>query len=87
MKGIKKIILFNPKEINFLYPNYKKNESNVNFWNYDSTVYPEFNKSSYLEVILHPRQMIYIPHKWWFTTKTITNSNSLVCQSETIFSI
>jgi len=86
MKGIKKIILFNPKEIKFLYPNYKNNESNVNFWNYDSNVYPDFNKSSYLEVILHPRQMIYIPHKWWFTSKTLTTSNSLICESDTIFS-
>jgi hypothetical protein len=86
IKGTKKIILFSPKEIVNLYPDMNKKKSNVNFWNLNASVYPKFNQASYLEIILRPRQMIYIPHGWWVTTKNMTDSNSLICKSETIFS-
>ena len=86
LKGTQNIILFSPKEIKYLYPKYNKKESNINFWKYDPMVYPEFNKSSYLEIILRPRQMLYIPYKWWYTSKVSENSNVLICKSETIFS-
>lgn len=87
LKGTKKLILFSPKEEKFLYPNkINNNVSEVNFWKLDSKVFPKFNNSSYLEIILHPRQMLYIPHNWWYSTKNISDCNSLVVNSETIFS-
>jgi len=86
IKGTKNIILFSPKETQYLYPDISKTKSNVNFWNQNITVYPKFNNVSYLEIILRPRQMLYIPPGWWYTTKNDTDSNSLVCVAETIFS-
>jgi hypothetical protein len=86
LKGTKKIILFSPKETKNLYPDISKKQSNVNFWQLDSNVYPNFNNVSYLEIILRPRQMLYIPTGWWFTTKNETKSNTLICTSETVFS-
>ena len=86
IKGTQKIILFSPKEESYLYLDKTRNFSNVNFWNYNAQIYPLFNKSSYLEIVLRPRQMLIIPYNWWYTSKSDTINNSLILKSETVFS-
>ena len=86
IKGNQKLILFPPNEKKKLYLDKTGNFSNVNFWKFNPSVYPKFNDISYLEIILRPRQMVYIPHNWWYTIKTDSDSNALICKSETIFS-
>jgi len=86
IKGTQKIILFAPKEEPYLYLDKTRNFSNINFWNYNGQIYPLFNKSSYLEIVLRPRQMLIIPYNWWYTSKSDTINNSLILKSETVFS-
>jgi hypothetical protein len=87
IKGQQKLILFPPKDEKNLYVDKRtKNVSNVNFWKLNPYVYPKFNDVSYLEIVLRPRQMVVIPPNWWYTIKTETQSNALLCKSESIFS-
>jgi hypothetical protein len=87
IKGQQKLILFPPKDEKNLYID-KQNKlvSNVNFWKFNPHVYPKFNNTTYLEIILRPRQMVVIPPHWWYTIKTETQSNALLCKSESVFS-
>jgi hypothetical protein len=89
LHGVKKILLFSPHQENYLYPDHQKNQiqSKLDFWNISSREeYPLINKSKYIEIIIKPNQMIYIPHKWWYTIHNITDSVSVSCHSETLFS-
>jgi len=86
IKGSQKIVLIPPTEKKKLYLDKTGKFSNVNFWKFNPNVYPKFNDISYMEIILRPRQMVYIPYNWWYTIKTDSNSNALICKSETVFS-
>lgn len=89
LHGIKKILLFSPNQEKYLYPDNQKKEiqSKLDFWHISSREeYPLINKSKYIEIIIKPNQMLYIPHKWWYTVHNITDSVSVSCHSETLFS-
>jgi hypothetical protein len=86
ISGTKNLILFSPKETQYLYPDISKTKSNVNYWKQNDTIYPKFNNVSYLEIILRPSQMLDIPPGWWYTTTNDPKSSSLICVAETIFS-
>ena len=87
IKGIKKILLFNPKQEKFLYPNKSKTQSRVNFWEIeDRTKFPLFKKSKYIELIVQDNQMVYIPYKWWYTIYDVSDNISISSVSESIFS-
>ena len=89
LEGVKKILLFSPSQEKYLYPNPNKkhNESELDFWDISSREdYPLINKSKYIEIIIKPNQMIFIPYKWWYTIYNITDSVSVSCHSETVFS-
>ena len=86
LKGMQKIILLDPSQKKHLYLDKTGKFSNVNHWNLQSNVYPDYNNVSYLEVVLRPRQMIVIPYNWWYTCKALDTSNSLTSASETVFS-
>ena len=47
---------------------------------------PDFNQAKYLEIILRPRQMIYIPHGWFYTFKVAQDGDILSSDSESVFS-
>jgi len=79
--GTTTIRLFNPVQEKNLYPdyNYKKYE-NLNdlrskvIFRDDNTKeidkqYPLFKNATYIEVILHPGQCLYIPTHWWYSYK------------------
>ena len=78
--GTSTIRLFNPVQEKNLYPDYKKYEnlsdlrSKVIFTDDDNkeidTQYPLFKNATYIEVILHPGQCLYIPTHWWYSYKS-----------------
>jgi hypothetical protein len=80
--GTSTIRLFNPVQEKNLYPDYKKYEnlsdlsSKVIFTDDDTknkeidTQYPLFKNATYIEVILHPGQCLYIPTHWWYSYKS-----------------
>mgnify|MGYP001267775729 CR=1 FL=1 len=57
----------------------------MNFWNQDTKLYPKVVESKYLEIVLYPGQIIFIPHKWIFCYEMIENSMSVSFFSESIF--
>lgn len=48
--------------------------------------YSKFNKAKYIEVILHPGQILYIPYMWWFTSYSVSESIQLTATSRSLFS-
>lgn len=85
--GVQKIILFNPDQTKFLYKSkVVPNQSEVNFWDYSPKIYPEFSKSNYIEIIMRENQMLYIPYGWWWTSKSETDTLSVVCTNDSFFS-
>jgi hypothetical protein len=87
VKGIKKIILFNPDQTKYLYKSkITPNKSEVNFWQYSSEVYPNFSKSNYIEIIIRENQMISIPYGWWWTSICETDCLSVICYNDSLFS-
>lgn len=67
--GEKTIRLFPPSETRFLYkyPWYSKmrNMSKTTALMPDPTVFPDFNKAAYGEVVLKAGEMLFIPIYWW----------------------
>ena len=85
LKGTQKIILFNPAQSQYLYPN--KNESKIDYWNQNLKKFPLINKAQFIEIILREGQLMYIPKKWWYTTKSTENTTHISSKSESIFSL
>lgn len=85
-----KVILISPRYTKYLYKsNHFKNGSvlsKVNFWNPDLKRYPLFNKAQYIEILLYPGQILYIPSYWWYAIENLDNSISISIKSENIFS-
>jgi len=48
--------------------------------------FPKFNKSKYIEIILHPGHMLYIPYGWWYTSIASDENIRLTASSKSIFS-
>ena len=87
IKGVKKILLFNPKQEKFLYPNKSRTESRVNFWEMEQRKkFPLFKKSKYIELIVQNNQMVFIPYKWWYTIYDVSDNISISSVSESVFS-
>ena len=85
--GTKKIYLWNPNQSDFLYKSNKYDTSAalscVNFWNKeDYKKYPKFNKSNYIEIILHPGQILYIPPYWWHAVENINTNIAISIRTE-----
>ena len=85
--GVQKLILFNPDQTKYLYKSkINPGKSEVNFWDYSPQVYPEFSKSNYVEIIVRENQMVYIPYGWWWTSKSVTDTLTVVCNNDSFFS-
>lgn len=86
IEGQKKIYLFSPDQTKYMYPSNKFDNgsvcSQVNFWNVDNNKFPEFNKSSYVEILLSPGQIISIPPYWWHAVENIGKNVALSIRSE-----
>lgn len=48
--------------------------------------YPKFNKAKYIEIILHPGDMLYIPFKWWYTSQADDVNIRIMAISKSLFS-
>lgn len=86
IKGKKKLILFNRLQDKYLYK--KGNTSKIDFWNQDLKQYPLITKSKYIEIMMSPGQIIYIPYGWWMCYENLNTEENVfvVCQSESFFS-
>ncbi len=83
--GTKKIYLFSPEQSKFMYPSDKYDNggiaSSVDFWNIDQQKFPDFNNTQYMEIILHPGQMLFIPKYWWHACENMTTCVSIGIRS------
>ncbi len=79
LEGTQKIVLFHPKQSKYLYRSSLYNkyrvQSDVNFWDLDSKKFPMMDKAKYIEIILHPGNILLIPNYWWFTSKKYSRFN------------
>jgi ribosomal protein L16 Arg81 hydroxylase len=86
IEGQKKIYLFSPDQTQYLYPSNKFDNgavcSQVDFWNIDNKKFPEFNKSSYIEILLSPGQIFSIPPYWWHAVENIGTNVAISIRSE-----
>jgi len=84
LKGVRKIYLFSPKNRKYLYA--KGNKSQVDFFRDDLLALPKLAETKYIEIILYPGQMLYIPFNWWYNYEIIEDSFAVYQQSDTLFS-
>lgn len=85
-KGTKTIILFSPKSQNNLYPDNNKKKSTIDIWDTDLESLENIKNENYLEIILYPGNMLYIPYKWWYATINNEDSYSIYHTCESVFS-
>ena len=86
LKGVKKLILFTPNQGKYLYLDSKKNKSKISFWTDNLLDYPNLEKTKYIEIILYPGQMIYIPYQWYWASLNDEDSFTVYHRSESFFS-
>ena len=77
--GRKKFILYNPEQESYLYP--KPDVTNfsriTDVEHPDLTQFPLFARAEPTIFILEPGESLFIPSKWWHTTKMLTPSISI----------
>ena len=76
--------LFSPKNRKYLYA--KGNKSQVDFFRDDLLALPKLAETKYIEIVLYPGQMLYIPFNWWYNYEIIEDSFAVYQQSDTLFS-
>ncbi|CAO3622181.1 unnamed protein product [Cunninghamella blakesleeana] len=77
--GRKYIRLYAPTESNTLYPydGIMTNTSQVDIDHPDTDKFPLFTKAKYIECILYPGEILYIPPKWWHYVRSLDTSFSV----------
>ena len=61
--------------------------SQVDFWNIDQKKFPEFNNSSYIEILLSPGQILSIPPYWWHAVENIGTNIAISIRSEPLSNV
>ena len=61
--------------------------SKVFFNKINNDKYKKFNDSKYIEIILNPGQILYIPPYWWFYIENLNRNIRLQLRGESYFSI
>ncbi len=89
--GKKKIYLWSPNDTKYMYKSDKYEKcaglSKINLWDKNNVAnYPLFNKAKYIEVILNPGEIIYIPSYWWHAVENITDNLAISVRYENITS-
>jgi histone arginine demethylase JMJD6 len=69
--GRKKFIVFSPDQTEYLYLK-PRNFSEVNVEKPDFDKFPLFKKAKATTFILEPGEFLFVPSKWWHTTKMLT---------------
>jgi len=86
-EGSVKIKLFSPVFSKYLYEvkDYDNFEfrSPINPWNVQNQYMKDFNKTKFIEIILNPSDIIYIPAYWWYSIKYIKPSSVLMFKYRT----
>ena len=84
--GYKYVRLYAPTQSEFLYPiegtgknsvTKQNNISPVDVVNPDFEKYPKFKDAEYVECILGPHDMLFIPHQWWHYVRSLSPSFSV----------
>ena len=84
--GTRDIYIFPPNSRNNLYYDKKKDQFNIDFWDQNTTLYPNIINAKYIHVKLSPQQTIFIPYRWTYCYEITENSMSVSFYSESIFS-
>jgi hypothetical protein len=84
LKGVRRVYLFAPKNRKYLYA--KGDKSQIDFFRDDLLKYPKLSETKYIEVVLYPGQMLYIPFNWWYNYEIKEDSFAVYHQSDTLFS-
>lgn len=80
IKGSKYVRLFPPAETNKLYPyedSLMTNTSQVDIEVADLTSFPKYKDAKYLEALIRPGDMLYIPKGWWHYVRSLEASMSV----------
>jgi lysine-specific demethylase 8 len=89
--GTCRILLWNHSEREKLYPDDIYNPyisySKIDFKNNKSKLYPNFNKSKYIEIIMNPGQILYIPPYCWYYIENLNRNIRIQIRAESIFSL
>jgi histone arginine demethylase JMJD6 len=77
--GEKRFILYGPDQEEFLYPSKARpNHTQIpDLDHVDLARFPLFAKAKAIRFVLAPGEMVFIPHRWWHTTKMLSPSISL----------
>jgi histone arginine demethylase JMJD6 len=76
--GRKKFIVYEPEQERYLYPSPEKpNLSMVNIDAPDLEKFPLFAKAKPTTFVLEPGELLFVPSRWWHTTKMLTPSITL----------
>jgi hypothetical protein len=86
LKGVKKIILFTPNQGKYLYLDNTKTKSGISFWTDDLLKYPLLEQTKYVEIVLYPGQMLYVPYQWYWASINEEDSFTIYHRSESFFS-
>ncbi|XP_068583980.1 lysine-specific demethylase 8 [Cebidichthys violaceus] len=78
--GSKYIRLYSPEDTDKLYPHQSQllhNTSQVEVENPDAERFPEFSRAPYLECVLHPGDVLFIPVRHWHYVRSLELSFSV----------
>jgi hypothetical protein len=78
--GFKFVRLFAPQHSEHLYPHNEKmhsNTSRVDVMNPDLAAFPLFVDTPFLDCVLAPGEMLYIPPRWWHYVQSLSVSFSV----------
>ncbi len=82
VRGRKRILLFAPEQTSFLYPFSVNSEmphvSQLNIDKPNIEKFPKFLKAKYIECILEPGEMLFIPTFWWHQVYSLEQLNIAV---------
>lgn len=84
LKGVRRVYLFAPKNRKYLYA--KGDKSQIDFFRDDLLKHPKLSETKYIEIVLYPGQMLYIPFNWWYNYEIMEDSFAVYHQSDTLFS-
>lgn len=84
--GYKYVRLYSPSQSKYLYPAHpaesgeitsQNNISSVDLLQPDATLFPEFSNATFVDCIIAPNEMLYIPNRWWHFVQSLSPSFSL----------
>ena len=90
MEGKMRYILFYPNQSKNL-QNIKSNNT-VDFWNWsnlskeEKDKFPDFPKSSYIELILSKNKILHLPKGWLYASQVLEDSIQMTIDSNSVFS-